>query len=85
MFFAKILIEHTPKNHLEKHPSTQNNPLVVLCNEYSSGVARKNFLPRQSYTLTKLRGSISDSNDSQILLSIGGTALAGWMKELNRF
>ena len=52
---------------------------------YSSGVARKNFLPRQSYTLTKLRGSISDSNDSQILLSIGGTALAGWMKELNRF
>ena len=36
MLFAKILIERTPKNHLEKHPSTQNNPLVVLCNEYRS-------------------------------------------------
>ena len=36
MFFAKILIERTPKNHLEKHPSTQNNPLVVICNEYRS-------------------------------------------------
>ena len=34
--FVKILIEHTPKNHLEKHPSTQNNPLVVLCDEYRS-------------------------------------------------
>ena len=36
IFFAKILIERTPKNHLEKYPSTQNNPLVVLCNEYKS-------------------------------------------------
>ena len=36
MFFAKILIERIPKNHLEKHPSTQNNPLVVLCNVYRS-------------------------------------------------
>ena len=34
VFFAKILIERTPKNYLEKHPSTQNSPLVVLCNEY---------------------------------------------------
>ena len=36
MFFAKILIERTPKNHLEKHPSTQSNSLEVLCNEYRS-------------------------------------------------
>ena len=48
MFFAKILIERTPKNHLEKHPSTQNNPLVVLCNEYRSTskyqVKRKQYM-----------------------------------------
>ena len=47
-FFAKILIERTPKNHLEKHPSTQNNPLVVLCNEYWSSskyqVKRKQYV-----------------------------------------
>ena len=34
MFFAKTLIERTPKNHLRKHPSTQNHPQVVICNEY---------------------------------------------------
>jgi len=31
MFFAKILIEHTLKTCLKKHPQTKNNPLVVLC------------------------------------------------------
>ena len=36
MFFEKTLIEHTPKNHFEKHSSTQNNSLVVICNEYWS-------------------------------------------------
>ena len=35
-FVAKTLIEHTPKNNLGKHPPTQNNPLVVICNEYWS-------------------------------------------------
>ena len=35
-FFAKTLIERTPENHLEKYPSTKNNPLMVLCNEYKS-------------------------------------------------
>ena len=35
-FFAKTLIERTPKNHLGKHPSTQNNSLVVICDEYWS-------------------------------------------------
>ena len=35
-FFAKLLIEQTPKNHLGKHPSSQNNPLVVLCKKYRS-------------------------------------------------
>ena len=34
--FAKILIERSPKNHFEKHPPTQNNPLVVLCKDYRS-------------------------------------------------
>ena len=36
VFFAKILIERTSKNYIEQHPSTQNNPLVVLCNENRS-------------------------------------------------
>ena len=30
-FFAKLLMEHSPKIHLEKHPST-----LVLCKEYKS-------------------------------------------------
>jgi len=34
--FSKILIEHTPKTCLRKHPSTKNNPLAVLCNDYRS-------------------------------------------------
>jgi len=29
--FAKILIEHTTKTCLKKHPQTKNNLLVVLC------------------------------------------------------
>jgi len=29
--FAKILIEHTPKTCLKKHPQTKNNLLMVLC------------------------------------------------------
>ena len=29
-------MEHMPKNHLGKHPPTQNNPLVVIGNEYWS-------------------------------------------------
>ena len=36
MFFAKILIEHTPKSRLKKHPPTKNDSLVVLCNDYRS-------------------------------------------------
>ena len=36
VFFAKTLIERTPKNYLGKHPPTQNHPLVVICNEYWS-------------------------------------------------
>ena len=36
MFFAKTLIERTPKYHLRKHPRAQNNSLVVICNEYWS-------------------------------------------------
>ena len=35
-FFAKTLIEHTPKSHLKKHLSTQNHPLVALYNDYRS-------------------------------------------------
>ena len=35
-FFLQKLIECTPKNHLGKHRPTQNNPLVVICNEYWS-------------------------------------------------
>ena len=30
-FFVKLLMEHSPKIHLEKHPST-----LVLCKEYKS-------------------------------------------------
>ena len=36
MFFAKTLIERTPKNHLGKLPPTQNYPLVVIFNDYWS-------------------------------------------------
>ena len=35
-FSSKTLIERIPINHLEKHPPTQNNPLVVICNDYWS-------------------------------------------------
>ena len=31
VFSAKILIEHICKNHLGKHPTTQNNVLMVFC------------------------------------------------------
>ena len=47
MFFAKILIERSPKNHLEKHLSAQNNPLVILFNEYRS--ASKYQVKRKQY------------------------------------
>jgi len=33
IFFAKTLIEHTPKSNLKKHPS---HPLVPLYNDYRS-------------------------------------------------
>ena len=51
VIFAKILIERTPKNQLEKHPSTQNNPLVVLCNEYRS--TSKYQVKRKQYVCFK--------------------------------
>ena len=36
MFFAKTLIERTPKIYFGKHPPTQNHLLVVIFNQYWS-------------------------------------------------
>ena len=43
VFFAKILIEHTPKTC----PPTKNNALVVLCNDYRS--TSKDQVKRKKY------------------------------------
>ena len=43
VFFAKLLIERTPKNHLEKHPSTQNNPLLQYCVAISCKLCMHNY------------------------------------------
>ena len=50
-----------------------------------SGVARNIFYRGKVYALTYLRGSASDSTDSQIISSMGGTtlqvdSLVGWKK-----
>ena len=60
MFFvvAKILIERTPKNHLEKHSSTQNNAvnihggcMVQACN-ISSWVCMSYIILGEKMSLT---------------------------------
>ena len=42
-----------------------------------SGIARKNFLPRQSLYIDLIERSDSDSTDSQTLSSMGGTVFTG--------